>query len=353
MLARALVVVLALAACFVPVPASVVERFYSRGLYAWLQPAVTGLTNHVPFALFDVLLAGASAIAVVSVVQAIGRAWRRRAAGPIGRFLLNAAACAALVYLVFLAMWGLNYRREPLAQQLNFNQTDVTQERLVRLAYDVVAQLNQLHDRAHRQGFAGWARALRPTLEPAFRSLQSRLSSTARPRSGMPKWSVLSYFFDRAGVSGMTDPFFLEVLVDRDLLPFERPFVLAHEWAHLSGRADEAEANFLGWLTCVQSGAPAAYSGWLYLYSETLASLPPGERPAIVRTLAGGPRADLIAVAQRARRINPGLQAVSWRVYDRYLKANRVEEGVASYDRALTLVLGTHFGNGWMPVLKK
>ena len=33
-----------------------------------------------------------------------------------------------------------------------------------------------------------------------------------------------------------------------DLLPFERPFVLAHEWAHLAGHADEAEASAVaGW----------------------------------------------------------------------------------------------------------
>ena len=151
----------------------------------------------------------------------------------------------------------------------------------------------------------------------------------------------------------MTDPFLLEVLVDRNLLPFERPFVLAHEWAHLAGYADESEANFVGWLTCVNGAAPAAYSGWLYLYEEVLAALPREERVGLVRALAAGPRADLTAVAQRTRRIHPLLQAVSWRVYDRYLKANRVGEGVASYDRALVLVLGSRFVNGWKPVLKK
>jgi hypothetical protein len=50
-----------------------------------------------------------------------------------------------------------------------------------------------------------------------------------------------------------------------DLLPFEKPFVAAHEWAHLAGYADESEASFVGWLTCVRaaprrSTAPRCFS---------------------------------------------------------------------------------------------
>jgi hypothetical protein len=183
--------------------------------------------------------------------------------------------------------------------------------------------------------------------------MQSRLVPGTRPVAGRPKWSVLTYYFQRAGISGMTDPFFLEILVDRGLLPFERPFVAAHEWAHLAGYATEAEANFVGWLTCVNASVPAAYSGWLYLYLQILPSLPPADRAALARALHAGPRADLHAIAERERLVQPTLRSFSWRVYDRYLKANRVEQGVANYDRALLLVLGTQFTDGWLPVMKR
>jgi hypothetical protein len=32
---------------------------------------------------------------------------------------------------------------------------------------------------------------------------------------------------------------------------------------------------------------------------------------------------------------------VSWQIYDRYLRANRVEDGVASYDGVTRLMLGS------------
>ena len=35
------------------------------------------------------------------------------------------------------------------------------------------------------------------------------------------------------------------------------------------------------------------------------------------------------------------MSAAGWRVYDSYLKANRVAAGAASYDEVIRLVLGT------------
>jgi hypothetical protein len=36
-------------------------------------------------------------------------------------------------------------------------------------------------------------------------------------------------------------------------------------------------------------------------------------------------------------------------VYDGYLKANRVAEGIGSYDAVLRLMLGTRFNSDWTP----
>jgi hypothetical protein len=143
----------------------------------------------------------------------------------------------------------------------------------------------------------------------------------------------------------MTDPFFLETLVASDLLPFERPFVVAHEWSHLAGFADEGEANFIGWLTCLRGDVPAQYSGWLSLYTELASGLPRRDRVDLAAGLAPGPRADLQAMADRlARNVSPAVSAAGWRVYDQYLKANRIEAGAASYAEVVRLALGTDLG---------
>ena len=170
------------------------------------------------------------------------------------------------------------------------------------------------------------------------------------PVVARPKHSMLDWYFRRAGVDGMTDPFFLETLVAGGLLPFERPFIVAHEWSHLAAITDEGEANFTGWLACVR-GAPAnAYSGWLFLFGELTRVVNGRDRAALSDALAAGPRADLRAIRERSEReISPRVSAVGWRVYDSYLKANRVEAGAASYDEVVRLVLGIRVGG--RPVL--
>jgi hypothetical protein len=129
--------------------------------------------------------------------------------------------------------------------------------------------------------------------------------------------------------------------------------VIAHEWAHLAGFADEGEANFIGWVTSVRGSPLARYSGWLFLYSETLAGLPRPARTEAARLLEQGPRDDLRAISDRIRRnVRPRVASAGWRVYDSYLKANRVESGAASYREVVRLILGARFDPQWNPVLK-
>jgi len=128
----------------------------------------------------------------------------------------------------------------------------------------------------------------------------------------------------------------------RGLLPVEEPFVIAHEWSHLAGFTDEGEANFVGWLTCLRASDAAKYSGWLFLYSQAVSALPAAERAAVDERLRPGPRRDLEQIAERVRReLQPRISAAGWRVYDRYLKVNRVEAGTASYAYVVRLVLGS------------
>jgi hypothetical protein len=158
---------------------------------------------------------------------------------------------------------------------------------------------------------------------------------------------MLDLYFRRAGVDGMTDPFFLETLIASDLLPFERPFIVAHEWSHLAGIADEGEANFVGWLACLRASPAAQYSGWLFLYAELAQAASERDRRDVAARLGPGPRADLRAIRERIlRHVSPRVSAAGWRVYDSYLKANRVEAGAASYEEVVRLVVGARLAIG-------
>ena len=347
------IVGLALVAAFVPMAAGGVERWFSTGMYPALQHAITPVSNLLPVALFDVLAGAAFAIAFGALCHAARLAWRTRRALPALRVVGHLAAGAALMYVMFLLVWGLNYRRVPMFERLLVESGSPAPEAVVQLGLDAASALNTLHDRAHRSGWRRepWEDA---DLRRAFADVQRELSEAPPAVPGRLKHTLLGPYFRWAGIDGMINPFGLEALANPDLLPFERPFVAAHEWAHLAGYADEAEASFVGWLACIRADSEAQYSGWLALSWQVNSEVSQSARVRLARALDAGPRRDVEAIAARLRRGQwPWLRNAGWRVYDRYLKANRVEQGVASYGGVVTLILRARFGEGWRPVRRR
>ena len=349
-----LVVVLLAGVCaWAPMQPAAVEQWYALGVYPSIQAVLTPLSNLMPFAVLDILLIATLVFVVFCLVRA-GRAIRRtRSPRPLAGMVWTLLVTASLLYLVFLTLWGLNYRRVPVALHLELSADPPTTAGVVTLGARSVAQLNRLHADAHR---IGWdEREWRDeALQSAFHGTQRLFSNSPPARVGRLKATLLGTYFRWSSVDGMVNPFGLEVLANPDLLPWERPFVAAHEWSHLAGYANEAEANFIGWLTCVRGTVPMQYSGWLFLYWQVAGQLGSSERAGLAEMLDEGPRADLQAIAERLRRGQfPLLRNVSWRVYDRYLKANRVDEGVRSYDEVLTLILGSRFDEEWTPRLRE
>jgi hypothetical protein len=260
--------------------------------------------------------------------------------------LMNGLITAAIIYIWFLLFWGFNYRRVPLEQKLAFDPSQITRERGLQLGRTAVDRANALVQEARATPLD------REALLTALRRVQTHLRETPLTAAPNPKRSLLALYFRKAAVDGMTDPFFLEIMVNPDLLPSERPFVLAHEWAHLAGFADESEANFIAWLTCVRAARDAQYSGWLTAYQHIASGLPPPDRQALAQLVSPAVRADVDAERERFNRSSPAVRNAARGAYDTYLRANRIEEGIANYNAVVRLMLGTSLDADWNPRLR-
>ena len=348
--AEVAVVALAILAAFAPISPESVERWFSTGVYPVIQRGITPISNAMPLAVFDAALVVAVLWAGTALFRGMRASWRTRRPAPLLRTIGHLAASGALVYLVFLGAWGLNYRRVPMERRLDVSAASPSSSAVVELGVRAAAEMNALHAAAHTAGWAGeeWRDQ---SLLTAFAEVERALSDAPPAVPGRLKRTLFGPYFRWTGVDGMINPFGLEVLANPDLLPFERPFVAAHEWAHLAGYADESEANFIAWLTGIRGRVPAQYSAWLSLYWQVSGAVSAAERARIAETLEAGPRRDVDAIVARLRRGRwPMLQAAGWAVYDQYLKANRVDEGVRSYDAVVDLILRVRFDAGWTPV---
>ncbi len=331
--------ILAAGAFVVPLPGWAVEEFYSRDLYPWLQSVVTALSNLVAVAVIDVLFAVALLLLLYRLARLVGVTRRTGVLAAAREALQRLIRSAAVVAMAFMFFWGCNYRRLPLEASIGGVAARPTEAALVSAVSDAGRLATRLRPDAVRE-MPQTLEALAAVLGDPMDKALVRLNREPLARAGRPKVShVLTPFFTSAGVDGMINPIALESIVHPDLLPFERPYVLAHEWAHLAGQGDEAEASAVGWFACMHGGPALAYSASLYLVMEGAAALRGQARSRALSTLDAGVRTDLEAIRQRLLRQRPEVRQVTSKVYDQYLKANRVEDGTASYGRALTVIL--------------
>jgi hypothetical protein len=349
--AGGLILAAAAAAAFLPVPPAWVERYYARGWFPPVQRTLTPISNAVPFAVIDALIAAAMVLVLVASVSVVRAPRRRRLAALLQR-AWQGVVVAALTYLVFLLTWGGNYRRQPMTALLDFDDARATRAAVLALNETAVGELRRLRPRLPA-GTSGWADAARAAadLEPALEAGAGLLELPGPVRGGRPKWTMLDVYYTRAGVSGMTNPFFLETLVASNLLPFELPAVIAHEWGHLAGFARESDASFFGLLVCLHGSDAAQYSAWLDIFVRTLDARDREGRRVVLARLPDAVRADLRAMAERSERDQVrAINLLAWRTYDTYLRSQRVETGVSNYGEVVRLLAGTRFEAGWKPV---
>lgn len=332
-------------ALLLAVPPALVERWHAH-VYLALQPAVTGFSSEVPFAWLDVLIGAVLLWLLFTWLLPFSGAARGRRSSLLVRAAWRTLVLAATIYLAFLFMWGLSYQRPPLRARLAPPGAKVDPRAVEHLGDIAVDELNRLHGPAHDTAWPAAAQ-LPKVLGPAFAEAQGLLGAPRAAIPAPPKSTLLGAYFRTASVAGLTNPYLLEVMITPDALPFERPAILAHEWGHLAGYAHEAEAEFVGWLTCVRGDDQSRYSAWLSVFPR----LPREVRARVGPRVGPGPRADFDAIRARMERASPTVTRWAWSGYDHFLKAHHVEEGVASYDAVITLLASTRFDEGWRPRL--
>ena len=335
-----IVMAAALGAATVRVPRAVTLAYADR-VYPSLQSVLTPLSNRTSLPLFDLVVLALGAGLVVAVVVAVRQAWKRRRFAPLLRVTLLVLTAVSLGYLWFLVAWGENYRRPGVESSLeDFRPGRVTPGAVRALAERAVVEANRLHAPAHGHGF--------PEIDDAPADLAAALHGVERALGrptptvfAVPKRPLTAPYMRAVGVSGMLAPLFLETYLNPDLTGPERPYVLAHEWAHLSGFAPEEDASFVGVLAALQADVASQYSVWLFLVSEAAGQLQPVTRQLVLAALAEGPRRDLEAIEARLRSRIAWLDRASWVAYDRAIKSQGAEAGVAGYGRVVQLLLGS------------
>ena len=292
---------------------------------------MTRLTAALPLPALDLIVLGA-------VGGVAWWCWTRRGRTRVVPLALAAAGACAAVWLVFLAAWGWHYQVPTLERRYGLSHGVATEDTGASFARATVAQLNALHAHAHAEPWPS-RRDLPSVLRPRMEAVLPTLGATSMPALPEPRHTLMDWYFRSAGIDGMTNPFGLEVIVGAEVLPVELPALVAHEYAHLAGFADEADASVVAWLAGQGGGPALRYSSALAVLPHLVSGLSLDTRRDVLAAVAPGPRADLEAIGRRLSRQRPWVRALAWWSYDGFLRANRVEEGVARYDAVARVLI--------------
>ena len=329
-----------------------VERVYATGLYPVIARTQRILFGWIPFSVGDILYAVLVVWLFYGLISIIRKIIKRQINGAwLLSWLRRVVFTVLLVYVLFNGLWGLNYDRRGIADQLELTVKPYSTYELNLLLTRIAVRLNQLDsiarvDRARLEHpsvvFAGAVRS--------YAELEEREPYFIY-RSPSIKPSLFGFLDNYMGFGGYYNPFTGEAQVNTNVPAFTQPYTTCHEMAHQLGFAKENEANFAGYLATRHSpDAAFQYSVYfdLYLYAARELYMRDSTQ---VRPIRDGLRPDIRKDFRDLRQfnrkfVNP-FEPVIRRMYGSYLKANRQPQGIMTYDEVNAWLIA--YGNkyGW------
>jgi len=322
----------------------VVERWYSNGIYPDISRFQRILFGWIPFSVGDLLYLATFIWLVYGIVVLVKRLIKRQADKAWLVFCLRRVVFVCLlVYVLFNGLWGLNYNRLDVADQLQIEVHPYSTEDLTTL----------LHGLSNRLYVEDSARLIdRDTLRHHRVLFAKAIDSYRRhsnTRYAYPfasiKPSLFGYLGDYLGFLGYYNPFTGEAQVNTTVPVFTQPFTACHEIAHQLGYAKENEANLVAYLT-MEAWNPASpafdysHNFEMYMYaarelvlrdSTLYKSFREQQRPGL--------KQDIRELRDFDRRYSNPLEPLIWKAYGHYLKANRQPQGIKTYSEVIAWVI--------------
>jgi len=327
----------------------ITERWFSQGLYRVFTETYGRLFGYLPFSVsqFLIILFPVAALIYVGVeVGGIikGSQIKRR----VSRLMANASCTVGILFFMYTMLCGLNYARLEFGELIGLEVRPSPVAELVLLGETLAQQVSELSYDVNRDDegrmiiFAENHFALAQNARSVF-SVAAKDHPVLEGFVPLPKPILYSRFMSRLNISGIYSPFTMEAHANVHMPDYHIPAIMIHELAHFRGIMREDEANFIAWLISTQSGdIDFMYSGGMLAFAHTMNQLQRASRDDWQRiwgSVSEGIRIDFAANREYWRQFEGPIAEISHAANDAYLRANRQEDGVASYGRMVDLLL--------------
>tara|TARA_R110002049_G_scaffold240425_1_gene413993 strand:+ start:271009 stop:272136 length:1128 start_codon:yes stop_codon:yes gene_type:complete len=319
----------------------IIEKYYSHGLYPYISRFFRTLFGWIPFSVGDFLYFALAFIAIRFVI--INRKYI--AARPL-LFIRNIFLVLSVAYFSFNLLWGLNYYRQPISENLNLEETH-TPEELTTLTERLIDKTNGLQfqitaDTAQMVVIPYTKKEIFDKTLQGYQQLEAELPFLAYKHPSIKK-SLFSTLLTYMGYGGYLNPFTLEGQVNGRLPNFRFPVVSGHEIGHQVGYSAENETNFIGYLvTASNKDLYFQYSASAYALGYCLNNIKIRDEARfqlLFSELHPGVRKNYQEMADFWKSFENPLEPVFKSIFNSFLKANNQEDGIQSYSKVVSLLV--------------
>lgn len=315
-----------------------------------LQDILAGWTAQISYPVWQLLAVVLGVLILASLVLMIVLKWN-----PIQWFGWVLAVFSG-IYLLHMAMWGMNYYAGSLADDMRLEVSSYNLEELTEATEYYRDKANALADQVGRDGsgnvkFASFEELANKAGE-GFQILTYENHYPVFAGCTLPvKQLDWADMYTSMGITGYTFGITGEACVNPQIPDVLMPFTMAHEMAHRMCIASERDANFAGFLACsVHPDPEFQYSAYFMAFRYCYTAL------CSVNTQSA------VAAAARVKEGIGEKLRYDWNAYDAffnqkqdtkatqfadtvndtYLKTSGEKSGIASYAEVCDLLVNWH-----------
>jgi len=318
-----------------------IERFYSNGFYQFISKIFRYTLGWIPFSFGDLVYA----LAIIYGIRWLYKN-RTRVRKDTKKWVIDVFAALSIFYFSFHLLWGMNYYRLPLHENLNL-EADYTTEQLISVTKKLIEKSNSIFTEIKNSDTTKidlpYSKSEILELAPlGYENLKEIFPDLEyHPKS--VKKSIFSYPLTYMGFSGYLNPFTNEAQVDGLIPIYLLPTTTSHEMAHQLGYAAENEANFIGCLATINhNNIYFNYSGYTFALRFCLNEIYRRDEElfnSLLETLNPG----ILDNYRESREFwethdNP-LEPLFKEFYSNFLKANNQIKGMESYSYVVALLV--------------
>jgi len=270
-----------------------------------------------------------------------------RAAKTVGVLVLSATILAGIgagTVLAYEGVYGLNYYRVPIEEKLNLQLEAPSQNTLIMFAYHLAYNINEdMYLKDKEPSFTPFE--IGGIINKGVDDIIYSIDGIKVNSSHRVKTAFLREIFTFMRADAYTNPLIHEIVYDDRQQEYNMGFDAGHEISQLKGYPKENEADFIGYLACMNSGyAQIRLGAERKLFIIALNYIDSKQIRALLNNRLSLKAKENFDRDNRLASEKIEKSNKTWNeLYDDSLKAQGIPEGIENYNKVLLDVLAYEY----------